>query len=147
MWLWDKYIQVGALNRINGEPGIGKSFLTAAIATNVTRGWPWIDGSPCPQGDVVFLDGENKNGKIRTRMEALGADLSRAHVIESITEAGQINAVQWRLHVRLTMAHWLRRSPIPEQSWSSSIPSTIFFRILTSTEITKYAALSVPLSR
>ena len=49
-----------------GRPGDGKSFLTAHLAANVSRGWAWIDGSRCPRGSVVLCSAEEDPvGRIR----------------------------------------------------------------------------------
>lgn len=84
-WLWSQWIPLGRFTLLAGNPGCGKSFLTAAMAARVTRGTQWMDGSPCPRGDVILISTEDDPGDtIRPRLEALGADLSRTHIVTTV---------------------------------------------------------------
>jgi DNA replication protein DnaC len=38
-WLWENRIPRGKLTIVEGDPGLGKSWLTLAVAAAVTRGW------------------------------------------------------------------------------------------------------------
>jgi hypothetical protein len=77
-WLWPGYLPAGKLVLIDGDPGVGKSQLTMAIAAAVTTGQPFPQGTPREPGDVVFFAMEDDAGStLRPRAEAAGADVQR----------------------------------------------------------------------
>jgi putative DNA primase/helicase len=85
-WLWLGRIPRGKLTIIAGDPGLGKSQITASIAAVVTSGGCWpVDRHQCGAGDVLFLSAEDDTADtLRPRLEAAGADLNRVHVIEGV---------------------------------------------------------------
>jgi len=87
-WLWPGYIALGKLTLIAGDPGLGKSILSAALASHVSNGKPWpVDNSKCPQGSIVMASAEDDaEDTIRPRLDAAGADVEKVHLIDSIHE-------------------------------------------------------------
>src|SRR5215469_4135388 len=85
-WLWPGRIARGKLTIIAGNPGLGKSQITASIAGIVTTGGVWpVDGVRSAPGDVIFLTAEDDPADtLRPRLEAAGADLERIHVVDSV---------------------------------------------------------------
>jgi hypothetical protein len=84
-WLWPSRIPLGKLTLLIGDPGLGKSLLTADIASRVTRGRPFPDGATCESGSVIFLSAEDDAADtIRPRLDAAGADVSRVHTLEAV---------------------------------------------------------------
>lgn len=84
-WLWPKRIALGKLNLLAGHPGRGKSTLTLYIAALVSNGGGWPDGSQCPLGNVLFITCEDDPADtLVPRLQAIGADLSRCHLLEAI---------------------------------------------------------------
>jgi hypothetical protein len=85
-WLWPGRIARGKVSIIAGNPGLGKSQVTASIAAIVTTGGRWpVDRTQCAPGDVVFLSAEDDPADtLRPRLEAAGANLNRVHVIDSV---------------------------------------------------------------
>jgi RecA-family ATPase len=90
-WLWYPRVPLGKLTLLAGDPGGGKSQISIAIAAAVTK------GVPLP-GDTAFVDPANvliisaEDGiadTIRPRLEAAGADLTRAHILECLEKSGQ----------------------------------------------------------
>jgi len=80
-WLWRRRIPVGVISIIEGEPGTGKSTLTALIAAHVTQGLAWPDGAPCKQGNVVLINDEDDPKSItKPKLDLSGADASRVSV-------------------------------------------------------------------
>jgi hypothetical protein len=55
-WLWPDRIAIGKQTLIAGDPGLGKSQLTAYLAAVVTRGnrWPCGEGQAAPGSVVIF---------------------------------------------------------------------------------------------
>jgi putative DNA primase/helicase len=84
-WLWPRRIPLGKLTLLIGDPGLGKSLLTADVASHVTRGTSFPDGAMCESGSVIFLSAEDDPADtIRPRLDAAGADVSRVHVLEAV---------------------------------------------------------------
>jgi hypothetical protein len=84
-WLWPHRIARGKVTLIAGDPGLGKSQLTASLAARVSVGDCWPDGAAAPQGRVLILNGEDDAADtIRPRLEAAGADVSRIYVLDAV---------------------------------------------------------------
>jgi len=85
-WLWPLRIARGKLSIIAGNPGLGKSLITASIAAVVTTGGRWpVDRDECERGDVLFLTAEDDPADtLPPRLEAPGADLTRVHVLDGV---------------------------------------------------------------
>ena len=77
-WLWKNKIALGMLTLLAGRGGEGKSYFSAYLASQISRGGVWPDGSPVEKGCTVFLGpGEDPLPQIvRPRLETLDADLS-----------------------------------------------------------------------
>src|SRR5262249_175389 len=68
-----------------GDPGLGKSTVTLDMAARVTTGKGWPDGALVESGNVVMLSAEDGIADtIRPRMDALGADVTRAWALEMV---------------------------------------------------------------
>lgn len=81
-WLEPGRVALGKLTLLAGDPGLGKSFLTLDLAARVSRG-----GLPegKPAGHALILSAEDDpNDTIRPRLEAMGADLTRVHLVEGV---------------------------------------------------------------
>jgi hypothetical protein len=87
-WLWNQQIALGKVTLIAGDPGIGKSVLTAAIAAHVTTGSPWpVCGTKPRLGGVIMLSAEDDpEDTIRPRLDAAGADVRRVYFMQSVHE-------------------------------------------------------------
>ncbi len=84
-WLWPNRIAKGKLTMVGGDPGLGKSQITASIAAIISAGknWPGC-GSKATLGNAFILSAEDDaEDTIRPRLEAAGADLERCFIIES----------------------------------------------------------------
>jgi len=59
-WLWRPYLACGKLALLDGDPGAGKSLLTADLAARLTRGGRMPDGSwRHKKANVLFLNAED----------------------------------------------------------------------------------------
>ena len=87
-WLFPDRIALGKITLIAGDPGLGKSMLTAAFAAHVTTGSPSpVDLSPCPQGSVIMASAEDDIADtIRPRLDAAGADPHQVHILNMVEE-------------------------------------------------------------
>ena len=94
-WLWPEKIARGKVSMIAGDPGLGKSLITLALASAVSTGarWPVGYGS-APIGSVVILSDEDSTADtIRPRLDAAGADCTKIHalkMVQEINEDGEI---------------------------------------------------------
>ena len=87
-WLWQGRIAIGKQTLIGGEPGLGKSQITAALAAAVTTEgqWPCNEGR-APKGSVLILSAEDDAADtIRPRLDAAGADASGVHLISAVSD-------------------------------------------------------------
>lgn len=74
-FLWHPYIPLGKLTLLDGDPGLGKSWIAAALATAGSRG----DGLPgaapfAPFRSLVFTAEDGLEDTLRPRLDLLGAD-------------------------------------------------------------------------
>jgi len=84
-WLWPGRIPRGKLTLIIGDPDKGKSCVTLDAAARVSTGKHWPDGTPAPRGDVILLTAEDGlSDTVRPRLDAMGGDPARAHVLKAI---------------------------------------------------------------
>lgn len=85
-WVWKGRIPRGRITLLAGRPGDGKSFVTMEWAARITTGSPWPDGTPCPQGSVIVVAGEDDLADtVRPRLDAHGADLRFVHALPGVT--------------------------------------------------------------
>lgn len=77
------YLPLGKIVILQGDPGVGKTGVSLAITAALTTGTPlpW-DAEPFGVCDVIFQSMEDGySDTIRPRLEKLGADCERVHVI------------------------------------------------------------------
>jgi hypothetical protein len=88
-WLWSGYVPLGKLTVLEGDPGLGKSLITVALAAAATTGdYSRLQAAHNrPPADVFFVTYEDGvRDTIVPRLRAAGADLSRTHVIQGVTD-------------------------------------------------------------
>lgn len=87
VWLWEPYIPQGKLTILEGDPGVGKTWLALTIAAVVSRGWPFPgeDGIPKAQrepANVLYLSAEDSLADtLRPRLDAADADVTRVFAL------------------------------------------------------------------
>lgn len=81
-WLWHPYIALGKLTILEGDPGLGKSWLTCALAAAVSCGRGLPGAEPFAPGKTLMLSAEDGLADtLRPRLDAVGADVSRVHAL------------------------------------------------------------------
>jgi hypothetical protein len=99
-WLWEPWLPYGMLTMLDGDPGIGKSFLALEIAARISIGSPMppmpIQPDALPRRGVVLVMPEDDNAKtIVPRLIALGADRTRIVVISKMFDASADDGIVW----------------------------------------------------
>lgn len=86
-WLWPDRIARGKLAVIAGDPGLGKSQITASIASIVSAGQKWPDtDTAVPEGKVLILSAEDDMADtIKPRLVAAGGNVKNCHVLKAVT--------------------------------------------------------------
>jgi len=85
-WLWDNRIPKGKLTIIEGDPGVGKSWITMALACSTTLGSPLPgDQNNRSPANVLILSAEDGLGDtIKPRLEGMGADISKVKIFNGV---------------------------------------------------------------
>jgi hypothetical protein len=83
-WLWPFRLPLGKLAVLEGDPGLGKSFLALDLCARLSTGRPWPDDAPAPAPAAsIFLNGEDGlEDTIGPRLAGLGADPTRVFVLD-----------------------------------------------------------------
>jgi hypothetical protein len=75
-FLWRPYLPCGKLTLLEGDPGQGKSWIAAALATAGSRGQGLPGSAPFPPFRTLIFTAEDGLGDtLRPRLDLLGADL------------------------------------------------------------------------
>lgn len=86
-WLWNGYLARGKLHILAGQAGQGKTTIALSLASTLTRGELWPDGTTARAGDVVIWSGEDDPADtLVPRLTAMGADLKRIHFVSDVTD-------------------------------------------------------------
>jgi len=82
-WLWYPYIPIGKLTILEGDPGVGKSWVSLAMVSNISQGVCLPLTEIAIQGNVLLASAEDGLGDtIRPRLDALKANVSKIYAIE-----------------------------------------------------------------
>lgn len=82
-WLWEPYIPLGRLTMLGGDPGAGKSFITTALASTLSKGdaLPGEEASPRRPMVTLMLNAEDDpSDTIKPRLNNLQADQTKIFV-------------------------------------------------------------------
>ncbi len=83
-WLWHPYVPVGKLTLLDGEEGIGKSWLLCAIAGRISQGECLPFSDEAIKGKVLLLSGseDGLGDTIRPRLDSAGADCKNIFAVD-----------------------------------------------------------------
>src|ERR1700729_3916589 len=83
-WLWPGRLALGKLAILEGDPGLGKSFLALDLCARLSTGRPWPDGSATPgPAAAVYLNAEDgAEDTLGPRLRPLGADPASVYLLE-----------------------------------------------------------------
>lgn len=85
-WLWEPFIPLGMYTLVDGEEGIGKTFVMLAVAAAVTSGqglYGISEECHIAPGNVLLFAAEDSAAQvIKPRLRAMGADMERVIVVE-----------------------------------------------------------------
>jgi DNA repair protein RadA/Sms len=82
-WIWYPYIPRGKITLLEGDPGLGKSWLTTAIAATISTRTKLPLADKFVGGRVLLFSAEDGLGDtIRPRLDGLGADVSRIYAYD-----------------------------------------------------------------
>ena len=96
-WLWQGRIPYGCITILEGNGGVGKSFVISAIASAVSRGIALPEDGPAdPIGVLLLASEDDPNVILRPRFESHGAnlDLIRCHDQSMLLNAEGILALE-----------------------------------------------------
>lgn len=82
-YLIEPLVPIGVTSILDGNPGMGKSFLSLGMTAGVTSTAKFGDRPVTRKGRVLLLNNEDDPSRvIRPRLEAIGADIDRIRVID-----------------------------------------------------------------
>ena len=76
-WIWKGWLAARKFHILGGAPGTGKTTIALKVASTISTGNHWPDGSLAPKGKVVIWSEEDGiEDTLAPRLKAAGADLS-----------------------------------------------------------------------
>lgn len=100
-WLWHPYIPIGKVTSIEGDPGLGKSWLLMAIAAAISKGGEGLLGKPAaaPATCLLISAEDGLADTIRPRLDGLGADVKRIHALDQTPIADEKGVALLEKHI------------------------------------------------
>jgi hypothetical protein len=84
-WLWQPYLAYGMLTLLSGNPSVGKSFVTLAIAASLTAGREPYTDNPVVPAPVLYLSVENDPELVvAPRFKALNGNPNLFTIVPSV---------------------------------------------------------------
>jgi AAA domain len=83
-YLLEPLIPIGCTSILDGNPGMGISFLSIAMTAAVTKTGMFFETPVARKGRVLLLNDEDDPSRVlRPRLEAIGADIDKIRVIDT----------------------------------------------------------------
>jgi len=100
-YLWYPYIPIGKLTSIEGDPGVGKSWLTAAILSAVSIGHGLPDMIETDPTNSLLLSAEDGAADtIKPRLIKMGADCEKIFIIPDLFSLDEAGLIQLEKHIK-----------------------------------------------
>ncbi len=97
-WIWPGWLARGKLHILAGAPGIAKTTVALAFAASLTSGGRWPDGGTVDPADALIISYEDDPADtIVPRLMAMGADLSRIHILRGVRDGRRQRAFNVQL--------------------------------------------------
>ena len=118
-WLWCNWLALGKFHLLAGAPGQGKTTIAMSLATTVTIGGRWPDGTRCEAGNVLIWSGEdNPADTLLPRLLAAGVDRTRCFLSAAHALMAKCNRLIQRPIRGVCLAQW-RKSAVSRCWWST----------------------------
>lgn len=100
-WLWHPYIPIGKVTSIEGDPGLGKSWLLMAIAAAISKGGEGLLGKPAaaPATCLLISAEDGLADTIRPRLDGLGADVNSIYAFDKMPIADEKGVALLEKHI------------------------------------------------
>jgi hypothetical protein len=86
-WLWPRWVPLGTVTVVDGDPGLGKSTLLLDLVARVTRDGVMPDGSQGKSGNVLLLSAEDSMEQtVVPRLLAAAADMQRIRHFRDVAD-------------------------------------------------------------
>ena len=86
-WLWPGRFPLGMITLLVGDPDLGKSYFSMFLATVVSNGGTWPDGTPCSPAQSLILNAEDALANtVRKRLQSLGANAENIIAIRAMRQ-------------------------------------------------------------
>jgi hypothetical protein len=87
-WLWKGWIASGKFHLLGGVAGTGKTTIALDLASTISNGGVYPDGSKAPIGNIVIWTGEDDiRDTLTPRLIAMGANRDRIHFVGEINSS------------------------------------------------------------
>ena len=85
VWLWKNWLLEGKLHILAGVAKVGKTTIALKLASTISTGGTWPDGTQAGQGSVLIWSGEDDpEDTLKPRLAVVGADLNRIHFVKNV---------------------------------------------------------------
>lgn len=113
-WLWYPYIPAAKLTLIEGDPGQGKSFMTAALAADLSAGrkLPGMKEALPPQRILMLSAEDGLGDTIRPRVEAMNGNMQNIFVSDDYFILDEIGIKEMEELMKTTAATIVFMDPI-----------------------------------
>src|SRR3990167_370365 len=112
-WLWSQYLPKRMLTMIEGQKGMGKSWLTLKLAAMISTGdldFPVFPQAHAPAKTLLLSHEDPVDEVIVPRLIALGADMSNVKVLSSVVD-NETGGEEWfdlKKHIELLENHLMQ---------------------------------------
>jgi DNA repair protein RadA/Sms len=99
-FLWYPYIPLGKLTLIEGDPGVGKSWLACALASATAAGRGPNGWAHCEPGESLLLSVEDGLADtVRPRLDSMQAQVERIHALEGPLTLNTLGLLTLEKHI------------------------------------------------